>query len=141
MPNITMEDQSRRTGWARLPRSGSSLRNPVTVRRSYPNSASDSDVAAMNPELVFSLDPPTFLRCVGTLNGRTRHHLLEIVEHMLRSGPGTITIDVEELRLADVDAANALTRVQRRVKDAGASVHWLGTTFVPTCALPLTGSP
>lgn len=91
--------------------------------------ANVSDVEAMDPALVLTLDSPagaTSLRCVGTLDRRTRRHLVAVIEDMLRSGPDEITIDVERLRLADSDAANALTAVQRMARRADVPLRWRG---------------
>lgn len=86
------------------------------------------DVVAM-ANVVLKVDDvvrPTALRCVGRLDRRTRHRLIAAVEEMLRGEPGAITIDVEKLRLMDGDAANALTQVQRMVRQSGVLLRWQG---------------
>lgn len=88
--------------------------------------ALQTDIAAMEPALVLTVGPGASLQCAGTLDERTCHHLVEVVRHVLGSAPGAVTIDVERLQLADADAADALTQVQRMVKDAGATLHWHG---------------
>jgi ABC-type transporter Mla MlaB component len=70
--------------------------------------------------------PVTTLRCVGTLDRQTRHHLVTVVEQMLRRDPATVTVDVGALELADGEAGSALAEVERMVKDAGAEMHWHG---------------
>jgi anti-anti-sigma regulatory factor len=91
--------------------------------------ADAGDVDAMAPALVLTLDfsvSATSLRCVGTLEGRTRHHMVAAVEQMLRPRPHGVSIDIGELDLADDDAAGALIEVQRMVGDAGAVLRWHG---------------
>lgn len=85
-----------------------------------------TDIAAVQPVLVLTVDPPTTLRCAGTLDAQTRHHLVAVVEQMLRAQPDSITIDVESLQIAGPDAAIALTEVQGMAKQLGASLRWHG---------------
>ncbi len=74
-------------------------------------------------ELTFG---PRSLECVGTLDTRTRRHVLEAVEIVLQDGPPSVDIDISGVRVADADGANTLVALQRMVKDAGASLHWRG---------------
>ncbi|MDA8312935.1 MAG: STAS domain-containing protein [Actinomycetota bacterium] len=76
--------------------------------------------------LLLADDRATSLRCVGTLDARTRSRLVSAVEQVLRFRPRAVTIDVEELRLADRDAAAALAQVQRMVEQSGATLRWRG---------------
>lgn len=89
--------------------------------------AFEPDIAAVAPvmELTISyLDRS--LRCTGTLDGRTRCHLVEAVDELLASEPPFVVIDVGELHVADVDGANALALVQRKVRAAGGRLRWHG---------------
>lgn len=91
--------------------------------------AEPSDLESMAPTLVLTLDSPvraSSLRCVGTLDHRTKRHLVAAVEEMLLGSPDTVAIDVEQLRLADAEAANALTTVQHMVREAGIALRWHG---------------
>jgi anti-anti-sigma regulatory factor len=103
------------------------------------------DIAAMNPVLVLTVDPATTLRCVGTLDTHDRQHLVGVVDEMLRARPGIITVDIEHLELADADAANTLTQIQRMVKGSGAALHWHGVRAdhlrsVPSLDYPAAGA-
>lgn len=70
---------------------------------------------------------PLSLRCQGTLDARTRHHLVAAVDELLAKGSSRIVvIDISHLHVADVDGANGLSRVQRMVRDAGARLRWEG---------------
>jgi len=89
-------------------------------------SAENFDIAAVDPVLVLTVDPTTTVRCVGTLDAHDRRHLVAVVEEMLRTRPGNVTIDIEQLHLADPEAADTLTRVQRMVTESGATMHWHG---------------
>lgn len=84
-------------------------------------SANSVDIAAV--------EPPSVPCCVGTLDGQTRHFLFGVVLNMLRSNPA-IAIDVEKLRLADIDAAGALAHVHRMVRTLGQRV--VGAVSEPT---------
>lgn len=91
--------------------------------------AYEPDIAAIAPtlELTLNYSPrPTSLRCVGTLDARTQRHMLQAVDELLAVGPSHVTVDVRDLRVADSDGANALTLVQRMVRDAGAILRWRG---------------
>jgi len=85
-----------------------------------------TDIVATEPFLVMTVDSPSSLRCVGTLDGQIGYHLVDTVDEMLGAQPATIAIDIGRLRIADRDAAEALNEVQRRAKQAGATVHWHG---------------
>lgn len=100
------------------------------------------DVEAVSPALVLTLDlpvSPTSLQCVGTLDSRTRHHLMAVVEWMLRPAPASVTINVEKLRLADAAAADALTEVQRMVREAGTVLRWHGVRADHLRSVPTLG--
>ncbi|MHB1555760.1 MAG: STAS domain-containing protein [Acidimicrobiales bacterium] len=88
--------------------------------------ADNFDIAAVDPVLVLTVDPATTLRCVGTLDTHDQQNLVAVVDEMLRARPGNITVDIEQLQLADAEAANTLAQVQRMVKDSGAALHWHG---------------
>jgi ABC-type transporter Mla MlaB component len=88
--------------------------------------ASAPDIVSTNPVLVLTVDPPSSLRCIGTLDRVIGHHLVDAVDEMLRARPPAITIDIEKLRLADNGAAAPLREVQRRANRAGTAVHWHG---------------
>ena len=68
----------------------------------------------------------TSLHCSGTLDAGTRHDVVEAVAALLAGEPSTITIDIGELHVADVDGANALAHVQKMARDAGTSLQWEG---------------
>ncbi len=85
-----------------------------------------TDIAMADPFLVLTVESPSSVRCVGTLDGMTGHHLVDTVDEMLAAQPDTIAIDIERLRLADRDAAEALNEVQHRAKQAGTTVRWHG---------------
>lgn len=87
------------------------------------------DIAAVAPslELTLSYRPgQSMLRCVGTLDTRTRRHVLEAAEELLATAPSSVTVDVEDLHVDDVDGANALTQVQRMMREAGVRLQWRG---------------
>lgn len=91
--------------------------------------ADDSELEAMEPALVLSLDSPMrpmSLRCEGTLDRRTQRHFVAAVEEMLRSAPDAVSIDVAALRLADSDGANALIKAQRAAHSSGTALRWRG---------------
>ncbi|MHB1552479.1 MAG: STAS domain-containing protein [Acidimicrobiales bacterium] len=88
--------------------------------------ASAPDIVSTDPVLVLTVDPPSSIRCVGTLDGVIGHHLVDAVDELLEARPPTISIDIEKLRLADSDAAAPLSEVQRRAKQAGTTIHWHG---------------
>ncbi len=107
--------------------------------------AENSDIAAVDPVLVLTVDPATTLRCVGTLDSRDQRHLVAVVGEMLRTRPDNVTIDIEQLRLGDTEAASTLIRVQRMVQDSGATMHWHGVRAdhlrsVPTLDYPAGGT-
>ena len=89
-------------------------------------SVSATDIVATDPFLVLTVDSPSSLRCVGTLDGLIGYHLVDAVDEMLEAKPDTVAIDIERLRLADSDAAQALNEVQRRATQAGTTVRWHG---------------
>ncbi len=89
-------------------------------------SADSLDIAAVDPVLVLTVDPTATVRCVGTLDSRDRQHLVAVIEEMLGARPDDVTIDIEQLLLADSEAASTLTEVQRMVKRSGAALHWHG---------------
>lgn len=100
------------------------------------------DVDAMAPALELTIDYAVpSLGCVGTLDARTRHHLVASVTELLAAADGrsTITIDIGSLELADLDAAHTLTHVEHMVRGAGMGLHWrgLGSDRL-TGILPLT---
>ena len=107
--------------------------------------AENSDIAAVDPVLVLTVDPTTTVRCVGTLDTHDHRHLVAVIEEILGTRPDNVTIDIEQLQLADTVAANTLTRVQRMVKDSGATMHWHGVRAdhlrsAPTLDYPAGGS-
>lgn len=85
------------------------------------------DVDAMAPTLELTLDYPRgVLRCTGTLDSRTRRHVVGAVNELLAGTPPSITIDVGDLTVAEVDGADAFAHVQQLVRDAGVRLRWLG---------------
>lgn len=85
------------------------------------------DVDAMTPTLELTLDyAKRKLRCTGTLDRRTRRHVVEAVGELLAVTPSSITVDVAHLAVADVDGANAFAHVQRMVREAGVRLRWQG---------------
>jgi anti-anti-sigma regulatory factor len=89
--------------------------------------AYEPDIAAVAPTLQLTIDyADGSLRCAGTLDARTRRHIVEAVDELLAAGPAFIVIDVGELHVADVDGANALANVQRTVREAGVRLRWQG---------------
>lgn len=85
------------------------------------------DVDAMAPTLQLALNyPKRELRCIGTLDSRTRRHVVEAVGELLVDVPPSITIDVARLTVADVDGANTFAHVQRMVREAGVRLRWEG---------------
>lgn len=89
--------------------------------------AHETDIAAVAPTLELTLDYElTSLRCAGTLDTRTRHHVIDAVDELIAGEPGGIVIDVAGLYVADVDGANTLAEVQRMVRDAGCRLRWQG---------------
>lgn len=85
------------------------------------------DIAAVAPMLQLTLDymHPS-LRCAGTLDARTRGHVLEAAEVLFARRPSRIVIDITDLHIADVDGANALAHLQRMARDARAVLRWQG---------------
>lgn len=87
------------------------------------------DIAAVAPMLEltirFTSEAPS-LRCTGTLDARTRDHVLDAVDELLRASPSLIVIDVTDLQLSDFEAADALAEVQFRARQSGASLQWQG---------------
>lgn len=73
----------------------------------------------------FTSEAPS-LRCTGTLDARTRDHVLDALAELLRSSPSTVVIDVTDLQVADLEAADVLAEVQFRGRQAGASLQWQG---------------
>jgi anti-anti-sigma regulatory factor len=89
--------------------------------------AYDADIAAVAPVLELTLDyVPASLRCAGTLDVRTRRHVLEAIAELLAGKPSEVTIDVEDLHVTDTDGANAFAYMQRMVREAGVILQWNG---------------
>lgn len=84
-----------------------------------------TDIAMVDPELELTFGPRT-LHCSGTLSVRTRHHVLEAMDWMLRDTPQRVELDISGLHIADTDGANTLAVLQRMVNDAGAELRWRG---------------
>jgi anti-anti-sigma regulatory factor len=85
------------------------------------------DIAAVAPTLELTLDyAEVSLRCAGTLDTRTRGHVVDAVDELLAGEPASIVIDVADLYVADIDGANTLATVQRMVRDAGIRLRWQG---------------
>jgi ABC-type transporter Mla MlaB component len=95
--------------------------------RTTRSTAYERDIGGVAPALVLTIDVAKgSLRCTGTLDRRTRHHVEEAVGELLVEMPSRIAIDVAHLTVADVDAANALAHVQRMVRGAGVRLRWQG---------------
>lgn len=87
------------------------------------------DIAAVAPTLELTLDDPirpASLHCVGVLDAKTSHYVLEAVEMMLRQAPATITVNVRRLRVADDEGGNTLAQIQRIVRATGVVLRWHG---------------
>lgn len=85
------------------------------------------DVEAVDPVLELTVDyVDRSLRCDGTLDARTRSHVIEAAEDLLARRPSRICIDISSLRITDAEGANALGHIQRMARDAGAVLDWRG---------------
>lgn len=87
------------------------------------------DVDAMAPILELGIDyAGPSVSCVGDLDVRTKHHLVEAVGELVATTGerAEIAIDVSRLHLADLQAANTLAEVQGMVRAAGMRVRWRG---------------
>lgn len=89
--------------------------------------APDVDVVAGAPTLELTIDPVSAtVRCAGTLDGRTRRHMVEAVEALVARGRSTVTVDVQALDVSDDESARTLAHVQRLVRKAGRNIRWHG---------------
>lgn len=52
--------------------------------------------------------------------------MLDALDELLRTSPSMVVIDVMDLQLPDLEAADALAEVQWRVRQAGAALQWKG---------------
>jgi ABC-type transporter Mla MlaB component len=66
------------------------------------------------------------LSCAGVLNRRNRHRVLDAVSLLLHDATPQVVVDISQLRIEDVDGANALAHVQRAARVAGATLSWRG---------------
>ncbi len=86
------------------------------------------DIAAVQPVLELTLEnEPRSLRCAGSLDARTRVHVVEAVEELLKDAPTRLTVDIDGLRVIDDDGATALTCIQDMAHAAGVPLSWTGS--------------
>jgi anti-anti-sigma regulatory factor len=86
-----------------------------------------SDVDEMEPALQLWIDrgaSAASVRCAGTLDAKTGHHVLDAVVEVLDRGTSRVTLDATDLRVADLEGAHTLTRAQRTVREGGALLVW-----------------
>jgi hypothetical protein len=86
----------------------------------------------MEPALEIWLDTrslPAIIRLAGLLDGRTRRSLLSVVEHLFVLGIRHFQVDAGELAIGDASGASELTMFQRRTREAGGSLDWIGLDF------------
>lgn len=83
------------------------------------------DIAAVDPPL----ELPTSLQCSGTLSGRTWPQVLKATKTLLARWPPTVTIDVSDLYVADVDGANTFARLQRMGRKEEVELRRVGLEF------------
>jgi anti-anti-sigma regulatory factor len=83
------------------------------------------DIDLVDPILELTLGP-TSLRCAGTLDARTRHHVVEAAELLLRRQPQAVTVDVADLTVLDDGGAETFARLEALALDAGVELHLVG---------------
>jgi anti-anti-sigma regulatory factor len=84
-----------------------------------------ADIAAVDPALELTLGQHSLV-CRGTLDARTRRYVLDAASTLLARHPGFVTVDISELRVADVEGANTFATLKRLAREAGAELRWRG---------------
>jgi len=83
------------------------------------------DIAAVDPALELTLGDDS-LACRGTLSARTRHFVLDAAAVVLARRPVSLTVDISDLHVVDVEGANTFVHLQRLTRDAGVGLEWQG---------------
>jgi hypothetical protein len=86
----------------------------------------------MEPALEIWLDTrslPAIIRLAGLLDGTTRRSLQSAVEHLFVLGFRDFEVDAGGLAIGDASGASELTMFQRRTREVGGSLEWIGLDF------------
>ena len=83
----------------------------------------------MDPDLEMWVDVEASratVRLAGVLDHRTCNNIRCVVEELLGNGCRNVRIEIDDLRVRDVDGYCTLVGIQRSVRDAGGAVTWSG---------------
>ena len=83
----------------------------------------------MEPDLEMWIDVEASratVRLAGVLDHRTCNNPRSVVEELLANGCRDVRLEIDDLRVRDVDGYSTLVGIQRSVRDAGSSVTWSG---------------